>query len=122
MVNMQCRTAINHTFHSILVKSGKTVTFPKKSSKEIRILYQSHFDRLNDTGPQITIGQGHEKVKIVDNGERWCKGAQKIFPAKAVDAVFYSHPRIILGQNRCRHPDEAHSPVGSGSTETDNVE
>ena len=82
--------------------------------KKVRVLDQGHFDGFGHAADPIPLGQGGEKVGVVQHCHGWGEGADKILLAKGVNAVFNPDGGIGLGHDRGGHAQQPDAPVGRG--------
>ena len=68
-------------------------------AKEGGILNQGYLDGFDNTGSAGELRLSVEKGKIIDDGVGNGERADEVFFAVGIDAVFYAHATIVLGEH-----------------------
>jgi hypothetical protein len=90
--------------------------------EERTVADQRHFHGLGDARTAIARRQGVEPLIVVDHGKGRREGAEEVLASVPVDRVLDSDARVVLGENRGGHANQAETAVGGGGCEAHRIE
>src|SRR5579885_176501 len=111
VVQVKLRTTVNQLEHHRYIALHERLCLPLNKIKELAILEQRHFDCFRDAAAPVAYRQSFQKMGIVEYKRGRREGAQKILPAKGIDAILDPYPRVTLRQYRRWHPDQPNAPM-----------
>ena len=121
VVQVHFRAAEDEPLHRLEVAQRETRGAVAEPGEEFRVLDDGDLERLGHAAEPVAVGEREQEVEVVQHGERRRKGADGVFAAEEVDAVFHADTRVVLPEHSRRHADLAQAAVDERGGETDGV-
>ncbi len=122
VIKVQLGTAPDEMFHDGWLERRELVGVAFEFGKKIRVANAGDLDSFDIAVAFIARVERGEEVEVVEHGKGWREGADEIFLAVGIDAVFHAHAGIGLRQSRRGNPHQPYAAMAGGGGKAGDVQ
>ena len=121
VIQMKLRAPCDEALHGGKVAGGVAWRGFAEFFKKGAVADDGDFEGFGDAAEPVAVGEGKQKIEVVNHGEWWGEGSNRVF-SEEVDGIFHSDPGVVLGEHGRGDADEAESAVDECGGEANGVE
>ena len=122
VVKVQLGATINQALHGCGLEFTQPGSVAFEGLKKIPVTNQRYLNGLDITRSLVAWRKRRQQLKIVNDGKGWSKGADEVFFAEGVDAVFHTDARVGLAESGRGQSDMPDSAMGRGGRQAHDVQ